>query len=114
MLYIANRVFIRGGVCKSTNRLDGKLAIVTGSNTGLGYETAKDLAQRGAHVILACRDARKAEKAALEIIKRTNNRQVDVELLDLSDLDSVRSFVKLMHAKYDKLDLLINNAGKRG
>ena len=110
--YIANKLYFRGGLCHSTNRLDGKIAIVTGSNQGIGYETALDFAHRGAHVIMACRDMKKAEKAALEIIKLTNNKMVDVEYLDLSDLDTVRSFANQIKKKFTKLDLLINNAGK--
>jgi retinol dehydrogenase-12 len=54
--FIFNRLFVAGGVCRSQNRLDGKIAIITGGNTGIGYETALDFAKRGARVILACRD----------------------------------------------------------
>ena len=109
--YLANKFYFSGGVCKSKNRLNGKLAIITGSNTGIGYETALDFAQRGAHVIMACRDMKKAEKAAQNIINLTGNKKVEVEYLDLSDLDTVRSFASKILSKYDKLDLLVNNAG---
>jgi len=54
--YVFNRLVVAGGVCTSKNRLDGRVAIVTGGNTGIGYETVLDFAKRGARVIMACRD----------------------------------------------------------
>ena len=110
--YLANRLYFRGGVCKSKKRLDGKVAIITGANTGIGYETALDFAYRGAHVIMACRDSKKGEKAAKEIIKLTNNKNIDIEFIDLSDLDTVRSFAEKMNKNLHRLDILVNNAGK--
>ena len=109
---MANKFYFSGGVCKSKNRLDDKIAIITGSNTGIGYEAALDFAKRGAHVIMACRDMKKAEKASQTIINLTGNKNIEVEYLDLSDLETVRSFSKKFNTKYDKLDLLVNNAGK--
>jgi NAD(P)-dependent dehydrogenase (short-subunit alcohol dehydrogenase family) len=70
-----------------------------------------DLAYRGAHLILACRDSKKAEIAAKEIIKLTNNKNVDVEFLDLSDLNTIRSFAEKMNKNLSRLDILVNNAG---
>ena len=113
LCYLANRLYFSGGLCRSKKRLDGKTAIITGCNTGIGYETALDLARRGARVIMACRDSKKAEQAAKEIIKLTNNRNIEVEYLDLSDLDSVRSFAKKMNESLGRLDILINNAGNK-
>lgn len=110
--YILNKFYFSGGRCTSQNRLDGKVAIITGSNTGIGYETALDFARRGAKVIMACRDLRKAEAAANKIRLETGNNKVEVEHLDMSDLDSVRKFAALMNEKLTRLDLLINNAGK--
>ena len=112
VLYLANRLYFKGGVCKSKKRLDGKTAIITGSNTGIGYETALDFARRGARVIMACRDSKKAEQAAKEIIKLTNNKNVEYEYLDLSDLETVRSFAKKMNETLPRLDILVNNAGR--
>jgi retinol dehydrogenase-12 len=109
--YLANRFYFSGARCKSKNRLDDKVAIITGGNTGIGYYTALDFAKRGAHVILACRDLIKAEKAATEIKKLTGNRKIEVEHLDLADLDSIRSFADKMRKGLTKLDLLVNNAG---
>ena len=110
---MGNRFYFSGGTCLSENKLNDKVAIITGSNTGIGYETALDFAFRGARVIMACRDTKKAEMAAKEIIKLTNNKNVEVEYLDLSDLDTVRSFAKKMNDTLDRLDILVNNAGKK-
>lgn len=98
-------------MCKSKNRLDGKVAIITGANTGIGYETALDFAVRGATVILACRDLKRAHTAAARIIEQTKNNRIEVEHLDLADLDTVRDFANRMNKKLQRLDLLINNAG---
>lgn len=109
--FLFNRFVVAGGVCKSKNRLDGKIAIITGANTGIGYETALDFAKRGARVILACRDLNRAKKAAYHIIQITNNNGIDCEKLDLADLESVRKFAHKMNTELTRLDLLINNAG---
>ena len=63
--FLANRFFFSGGVCKSKNRVDDKVVIVTGANTGVGFETALELAKRGARVIMGCHDLKDAEKAAV-------------------------------------------------
>jgi NAD(P)-dependent dehydrogenase (short-subunit alcohol dehydrogenase family) len=89
----------------------GRIAIVTGANTGLGFETAKALAQKEAKVILACRNLQKAEAAKAEIIKAIPQADLDIIQIDLSKLASVRQFAKEFLAKYNQLDLLINNAG---
>ena len=89
----------------------GKTIIVTGANTGLGFETSKALAAKGAKVILACRDEHRGQ-AALERIQKENPR-ADLELmrLDLSSLQSVREFSESFLSQNDRLDILINNAG---
>lgn len=89
----------------------GKKAIVTGANTGLGYETALGLAKVGATVILACRNLKKAEIAKRKILAEVTNADVQIIELDLSRLDSVRTFAATYRERYDSLDLLINNAG---
>jgi retinol dehydrogenase-12 len=109
--YLANRLYFSGGRCKSKNRLDDKVAIITGGNTGIGYYTALDFARRGAHVILACRDLNKADNAAAEIKKISGNQSVEVQYLDLADLETVRQFSERVHKTHKKVDLLINNAG---
>jgi len=89
----------------------GRLAIVTGANTGIGYETARMLALRGATVVLACRSVDKAEAARARIAAEQPAGTVTVEALDLSDLESVAAFAGRFAAAHDRLDLLINNAG---
>jgi len=90
---------------------NGRTAIVTGANSGIGFETAKSLAEHGAHVVLACRNQDKG-KAALAAIAATNPAgSVELMPLDLSDLSSVRAFADAFLAAHDRLDLLINNAG---
>lgn len=89
----------------------GRIAIVTGSNSGIGYETARMLAAKGAHVVMACRTLKKAESAKLKIIDQHAEASVEVMQLDLGSLASVRSFAAEFLGKFQRLDLLINNAG---
>ncbi|XP_027699483.1 retinol dehydrogenase 12 isoform X2 [Vombatus ursinus] len=105
------RKHFAGGVCTSTAQLPEKVAVVTGANTGIGKETAKDLARRGARVYIACRDILKGESAASEIRAATKNQQVFVRKLDLSDTKSIRAFAKGFLAEEKQLHILINNAG---
>ena len=110
--FIANKFYFSGGVCKSKRRLDGKTVIITGANTGIGKETALDLAKRGARVILACRDLKRANEAAEEVRKLSGNGNVVVEKLDLASLESVRSFAEKINKQEEQINILINNAGK--
>ncbi|WP_406635566.1 oxidoreductase [Amycolatopsis sp. WGS_07] len=87
----------------------GRVAVVTGANTGIGFETARALADRGAHVVLACRDPKKAQDAARRIGPGT-----EVIRVDLASLDSVREAASELRARHDRIDLLINNAGVTG
>jgi NAD(P)-dependent dehydrogenase (short-subunit alcohol dehydrogenase family) len=89
----------------------GRLAIVTGANTGIGFETALGLAQKGARVLLACRSADKGQAAVERIRAQVPGCTVEVQLLDLSDLGSVRRFADTFRASHTRLDLLVNNAG---
>ena len=89
----------------------GRVAIVTGANTGIGFETARALAKKGATVIMACRDSGKAAAAAARIHAEQPTGTVAAMSLDLSDLESVRRFAEEIAAQHQKLDLLINNAG---
>jgi len=102
------------GVCHSPNRLDGKTVIITGANTGIGKETALDLARRGARVILACRDITKAYHAKDDIVQKSGNTNVEIRHLDLSSLASVRAFAAGILESESRLDVLINNAGCAG
>lgn len=89
----------------------GRLAIVTGSNTGLGYDTARVLAARGAHVVMAVRDTAKGDAAAARIRKLAPKAEVTVHKLDLGSLASVKQAGAELAAAYPRIDLLINNAG---
>jgi NAD(P)-dependent dehydrogenase (short-subunit alcohol dehydrogenase family) len=91
--------------------MEGKVCIVTGSNTGIGRETARGLAQRGATVVLACRDVGKAEAARDDIAKSTGRSDVAVMALDLGDKASIRAFAASFKEKHPRLDVLVNNAG---
>ena len=89
--------------------LTGKTALVTGGASGIGKETARGLAARGASVVLLCRDARKGEAAAAEIAAGAATGRVSVELLDVAELSSVRHFARRLSGA--RVDVLVNNAG---
>jgi len=89
----------------------GRTAVVTGANSGIGFEAAAVLAQRGADTILACRDVGKAEAAAARVTAAAPGTTVSVVRLDLASLDSVRAAAAEILAGHERLDLLINNAG---
>jgi NAD(P)-dependent dehydrogenase (short-subunit alcohol dehydrogenase family) len=89
----------------------GRIAIVTGANTGLGYETALALAGKGAHVILACRNRDKAEDAKQRMLAQHSSALLEVRELDTASLASVRAFAESFLRDHQRLDLLINNAG---
>ena len=89
----------------------GKVAIVTGSNTGIGFHMARALASKGAMVIMACRDSEKAGAAMRSIQDEFPGSDVSTSVLDLADLSSVHSFSKSFSLGADRLDILINNAG---
>jgi NAD(P)-dependent dehydrogenase (short-subunit alcohol dehydrogenase family) len=88
-----------------------KICIVTGSNSGIGKETALALSNLGATVVMVMRNKERGEKAQKEIINTTENHNIDLMICDLSSMDSVRRFSKEFISKYDKLNVLINNAG---
>jgi NAD(P)-dependent dehydrogenase (short-subunit alcohol dehydrogenase family) len=89
----------------------GRVAVITGSNTGLGFETAAALAARGARVVLAVRNLEKGKDAESLIRRRSPGADVTLQELDLTSLDSIRSAAAQLRADHDRIDLLINNAG---
>ena len=89
----------------------GRVAVVTGANSGLGLEVARELAGAGARVTIACRNTEKGAAAAEEIRAGATDANVEVAALDLADLDSVRAFAAAFSEAGEGLDLLINNAG---
>jgi NAD(P)-dependent dehydrogenase (short-subunit alcohol dehydrogenase family) len=91
--------------------LTGKVAIVTGANSGIGYEMARALACKDATVILACRNKEKAEASVRQIAQEYPSAKVELMQLDLSDLASVRRFADQFTGRYARLDILLNNAG---
>ncbi len=89
----------------------GKVAVVTGANSGLGLETVAGLAGAGAQVVMACRDPKRAEAAVAEVRSRVPGADLVVMRLDLASLNQVKEFASEVSAKFPRLDLLINNAG---
>jgi NAD(P)-dependent dehydrogenase (short-subunit alcohol dehydrogenase family) len=89
----------------------GRVAIVTGANTGLGFDSARVLAERGACVVLAVRDREKGKVARDRILNTAPRADVTVQQLDLGSLRSVRAAAQALRAEYPRIDLLINNAG---
>ena len=96
---------------KSVPDQTGKRVLITGANSGIGYETARVLAQQGAHVILACRNEDKALAAMARIRQLYPRANLQFMALDLGNLQSVRDLAALFFEQYDTLDILINNAG---
>ena len=91
--------------------LSGKVALVTGASSGLGQETVRVLAQRGAHVIFTARNVPKGQAVAAEIRKATGNDRIEVEELELGSFASIRAFAQRFLARHDHVHMLVNNAG---
>ena len=108
---MASAVGVSPTVNWSQAKLDGKTVIITGANTGIGLETAVDLAKRNARVVLACRSVERGETAAVEVKERSGNDNVVFIQLDLASLDSVRKFAAKILEEEPRIDILINNAG---
>jgi hypothetical protein len=91
--------------------LDGKIAVVTGANSGLGYYTTRELARHGAHTIMACRSLERAEDAREQLLAELDDASIEVMELDLANLESIRAFAEAFEREHEALDLLVNNAG---
>jgi len=91
--------------------LTGKVVIITGANSGLGLESTKTLAAKGATVVMACRNLDKAKQAQAEVQQTVPQAKLDVMELDNASLASVRAFARAFQEKYGRLDILLNNAG---
>ncbi|KAI5105685.1 retinol dehydrogenase 13 [Silurus meridionalis] len=102
---------VTGGSCPSKARIPGKTVVITGANTGIGKETARELARRGGRIIMGCRDMGKCEEAAREIRGSTLNPHVYARHVDLASIKSVRRFAEEINREEDRVDILINNAG---
>ena len=89
----------------------GKIALITGANSGIGFEAAKALAEKGAHVILACRNPQKADEAMSTIRNSVANADLEYLPMDLASQSSIKEAVKTFKENHSQLDLLINNAG---
>ena len=99
---------------KTAQTLNGRVALITGANTGIGVVTARELADRGAHVSIACRSIDKGQIAADEIRKTTGSDKVELLALDLGDFASIRACAETFLARDLPLHVLINNAGLAG
>ncbi|XP_044113568.1 retinol dehydrogenase 13 isoform X1 [Neovison vison] len=104
------RDYVAGGACPSKATIPGKTVIVTGANTGIGKQTAMELARRGGNVILACRDMEKCEAAAKDIRGETLNHRVRARHLDLASLKSIREFAAKITEEEKQVHVLVNNA----
>lgn len=91
--------------------MEGKIALVTGANVGIGKETAVALARQGARTLIACRDAKKGAAAVDEIKQRSGNDRVELVSADFASFAKTRAFGAEVRARIDKLDVLVNNAG---
>ena len=109
-LYYGKKYFA-GGVCKITKDLSGQVIVITGSNAGIGKETARTLGRMGATIILACRSEEKTLAVVEELKEETHNNNIVFLKLDLADLSSIKSFATEFKKRYQRLDILINNAG---
>ncbi|XP_065671306.1 retinol dehydrogenase 11 isoform X1 [Hydra vulgaris] len=98
-------------MCTTTTRLDEKVVIITGANTGIGKETAIEIAKRGGTVVMACRDLKRGQTALEDIKRLSNSHRIFLKRLDLASLSSVRKFTYEFIKEFNCLHVLINNAG---
>src|SRR5262249_20287597 len=92
-------------------RMEGRVCVVTGASSGIGRETAAELARRGATVVLVCRDPARAEETRAALVAASKNPNLDVLLADLSSQAQVRTLAAELRSRYLRIDVLVNNAG---
>jgi NAD(P)-dependent dehydrogenase (short-subunit alcohol dehydrogenase family) len=95
----------------SGSKIAGRVAIITGAGTGMGFEEAKAVAAKGYYTVMACHHPAEAEEKRQEIIRETGNGNVEIIGIELADLSDVRRFADEIKARFDHVDLLMNNAG---
>lgn len=105
------RAYMGGQMCPARNNIQNLIVIVTGASDGIGLEIVKDLCSRGAHIIMACRDEEKTENVKKLILKKQSNAKLEFRYLDLKSFDCVKRFIKNIDKDFNKIDILINNAG---
>jgi len=88
-----------------------KICVITGANSGIGKVTARELAKRGAHVVMLCRNEKKAERAKEDILRVCGHSRVDIVLADLASTQQIHSAAEHINKSYPKIDVLVNNAG---
>eukprot|EP00058_Branchiostoma_floridae_P027899 XP_002613390.1 hypothetical protein BRAFLDRAFT_68398 [Branchiostoma floridae] len=110
-LILLFRDYIQGERCPSKATMEGKTVIVTGANSGIGKETAKELSKRGGRVIMACRNMNKCQEARDQLVQETGNENVHCQQVDLASFESIRKFASRINKSEPKVDVLINNAG---
>lgn len=91
--------------------MTNKLCVITGANSGIGFETARELAKRGAYIVMVCRNEDKAQDAKEQIIQETHAAGIDIVLCDFSSQDEIRSAANEISNRFGKIDVLINNHG---
>jgi len=111
--WLFNKLWVNRKFYSSTQSMQGKTVLITGGNAGIGYETAKDLLQRGARVVILCRNMNKGRQAIQQLRMETKCDEKNIRLMecDLCSFESVRNAAKLYNAEEDRLDILICNAG---
>ncbi|XP_070491034.1 retinol dehydrogenase 12-like [Chironomus tepperi] len=110
-LILLLRNYMQGGSYNKPTMIDGKIVIITGANSGIGKETAVDLAKRGGKIYIACRNIERGQSALTEIKEKSGSDDVHFLQLDLASMKSIRKFSEDFHQLEDRLDILINNAG---
>lgn len=88
-----------------------RICLITGANSGIGFELAKGMAQKGYHTVMLCRSRQKGEIARKQLIEWTDNPKIDLMIADLSSQQSIRDFVRIFNDRHGRLDVLFNNAG---